>query len=80
MADGSVCGCSAYLLDDKFMYGSITDQTFKSVWEGPEREACFHYVREKLDIKECRINCRMDEVNRYLFNLVEDRIEHVNFI
>ena len=80
MANGDVYGCSAYLLDEKFMYGNINELAFKEVWEGARREENFRYVRDKLDIKHCRINCRMDEVNRYLFNLQEDQIEHVNFI
>ncbi len=80
MADGTVYGCSAYLLDKRFMYGNLTEHSFQSIWEGPEREASFHHVREGFNIKECRRNCRMDEVNRYLFNLTEGRIEHVNFI
>ena len=80
MADGAVCGCSAYLMDKRFMYGTINDRSFQSIWEGPEREASFRYVRNELNIKECRKNCRMDEVNRYLFNLREGRIDHVNFI
>ena len=80
MANGDIYGCSAYLLDEKFMYGNINELAFKEVWEGARREENFHYVRDKLDIKHCRINCRMDEVNRYLFNLQEDQIEHVNFI
>lgn len=80
MANGDVYGCSAYLLDKKFMYGNINEQSFKEVWEGKRREDNFYYVRNELDIKQCRVNCRMDEVNRYLFNLREGLVEHVNFI
>ena len=80
MADGMVSGCSAYLLQDMFMFGNINDQSFQSIWEGEKREACFDHVRHKLDIKDCRKNCRMDEINRYLSDLSEDAVEHVNFI
>ena len=80
MADGEVYGCSAYLLDKKFMYGNINEQPFQEIWEGKKREENFHYIRNTLDIKQCRVNCRMDEVNRYLFNLREGLVEHVNFI
>ncbi|WP_107328663.1 radical SAM protein [Metapseudomonas otitidis] len=80
MADGSVYGCSAYLLDKRFMYGNLNERSFQSVWEGPEREENFRYVRHQLNIKDCRKNCRMDEINRYLFSLREGNIEHMNFI
>jgi radical SAM protein with 4Fe4S-binding SPASM domain len=80
MADGEVYGCSAYLLDKKFMYGNIHEQNFQSIWEGAAREESFHFVRHALNIKDCRKNCRMDEVNRYLFNLREGKVKHVNFI
>ncbi len=80
MADGEVCVCSAYLMDSKFMIGNINKNTFKEIWEGEKRKEIFDYVRNHLDIKKCRVNCRMDEVNRYLFNIKEDLVEHVNFI
>lgn len=80
MANGDVYGCSAYLLDDRFNYGSIATRTFKQVWEGPKREANYHYVLKELDISECRKNCRMDEVNRYLWSVSDEPPAHVNFI
>ena len=37
-------------------------------------------LQNDLDLTSCRRTCRMDEANKYLFDLIEDNIPHKNFI
>lgn len=76
---GNIWSCSIYLTKDKFCLGNIYKNTFKEIWESPKRIKFHNWAAKKLDTNECRINCRMDEINRYLWEL-KHPIEHVNFI
>ena len=79
MADGELYGCSAYLQQKNFCYGNLKENTFKEVWESERRAQSIKYVREELDITNCRTNCRMDDVNEYLWRLKHPN-EHDSFI
>ena len=79
MATGDVYGCSAYLLDERFRYGNINEQTFKDIWISVKRASAIDFVEQSLDIQECRRNCRMDKVNRYLWDIKNPNL-HENFI
>lgn len=78
-AGGSVWGCSIFLGDDRFNYGNINSQAFKEIWGGNKRLAAMKDFVENFDPSKCRINCRLDEINRYLWEL-KHPTEHVNFI
>lgn len=90
MANGDVYGCSAYLTDDRFCYGNINSQTFSEIWGGEKRMRSIGHVANHLDISECRINCRMNQVNNALVEIRNSGIKaempkgevppHVNFI
>lgn len=79
MATGDLYSCSAYLLDDRFNLGNINDQSFESIWLGDKRRKNLEYVENHLDISECRLNCRLDKGNQYLWQLKNPNA-HDNFI
>ncbi|MBF0472227.1 MAG: radical SAM protein [Nitrospirae bacterium] len=76
---GNVWGCSVYLGDERFNYGNINQSTFKEIWEGSIRMSAVDFIEKELDVSHCRVNCRMDKINRYLWEL-KNHPEHVNFI
>ncbi|MBI5237210.1 MAG: radical SAM protein [Deltaproteobacteria bacterium] len=76
---GGVWACSAHLGDERFCFGNIHENTIKEIWGGEKRKKALEYAANGLDIKDCRMNCRMDEVNRYLWDL-KNPPAHVNFI
>lgn len=78
-AGGGLWACSAYLGDERFLLGNIFENTFEEIWNSPRRKQVMEFVSKELDTKECRQNCRMDEVNRYLWELTHPSA-HVNFI
>lgn len=78
-AGGNVWGCSMYLNDERFLYGNIYENTFQEIWEGERRKKSLEWVLNELDPCQCRVNCRMDEINRYLWELKHPPM-HVNFI
>jgi radical SAM protein with 4Fe4S-binding SPASM domain len=78
-AGGDVWGCSAYLTDERFRYGNIYKNTFKDIWGNEKRLNSVSWAEKELDTNQCRVNCRMDEINRYLWDL-KNPPAHVNFI
>lgn len=68
---GGVHSCINFIGDDKYIYGNIYEDIFENIWENK------HEIKPNLN--KCRNICRMDNVNRYLWELKHPS-EHVNFI
>ena len=77
MADGRVFTCSAHLLDERFCIGNLNDETFQEIWEGEKRRENWEMM-QGFDIKQCRLNCRMNGPNKYLHQLMH--APHRSFI
>jgi radical SAM protein with 4Fe4S-binding SPASM domain len=78
-AGGNVWACSMYLTKEKFCLGNIYKNNFKDIWKNKKRENLVGWAAKKLNTDKCRVNCRMDEINRYLWDLTHPSA-HVNFI
>jgi len=68
---GGVHSCINFIGDDGYEYGNIYEHTFGNIWKDK------HTITPNL--KKCRTVCRMDKVNRYLWEL-KHPIKDVNFI
>lgn len=75
---GTLWGCSGFLGNDKFNYGSISSGSFLDLWYGDKRKICQKSI-ESMSISQCRLNCRMESCNRYIWELKHPG-PHVNFI
>jgi MoaA/NifB/PqqE/SkfB family radical SAM enzyme len=76
---GCIWGCSSFLVEAGFNYGNILEQSFADIWHGEQRRKNLAWVADHLDASTCRINCRMDTINAYLWELKHPG-GHVNFI
>lgn len=77
-SNGNIYTCGPYLGNPNFCYGNIYEKLFEEIWKGETRGEILDKV-SKLDIGQCMKNCRLDEVNRYLWDL-KNPPSHVNFI
>jgi GTP 3',8-cyclase len=78
-AGANLWACSSYLGDERFNYGNLEKFGFRDIWLGEKRRTLLKWVEEDMDAGTCRINCRMDKINQYLWELKHPK-NHVNFI
>ncbi len=78
-AKGNLWPCIVFMGNEELSYGNINEESFVRIWEGERRKRVIHYF-DHMDLeKNCRELCRLDEMNKYLNELLHPG-EHVNFI
>lgn len=76
---GDFYACSVFINDEKFKVGNIYNEDMQSIMFGNLRKNSILYGERKLNIDECRLNCRMARVNEFL-EFLENKPSHINFI
>ena len=79
VTNGDIYSCGNFIGDKEFNLGNYNKKSFKEIWEGEKRKKHWKFIQTRFNVSQCRENCRMDEINRYLERL-NNPPEHVNFI
>lgn len=77
-AGGGVWTCSRHLGEDEFYCGNLLSDNIVDIF-GPARREKIALCTDRLDISACRLNCRMDPINAWLWELTHPGA-HDNFI
>jgi GTP 3',8-cyclase len=77
-AQGDIYPCNAFVGREEFIFGNIYKDSFQKIWTGARRKRVMAGIC-KTGIKDCRQACRLDEINKYLWEL-KNPGRHVNFI
>ncbi len=81
LSDGNMYSCGPYLDNKDFCYGNIHEQSIDEIVNGEKRKSILEFAAKKLDCKgECMPNCRLDAINRSLWELKNPTVKHINFI
>jgi len=81
LSDGSVYSCGPHLENDDFLYGNIMENSVLDIMNGEKRKKILEHAKTALDCKNmCMPNCRLDAINRSLWELKRPTVKHVNFI
>lgn len=76
---GNIFPCIVFMGKEDFIYGNINNDTFDEIWESDRAKKIRNIFDEKFIKMNCRKNCRLDEINKYLYEL-HHLSNHVNFI
>lgn len=78
-AEGEIYACSTFLGIKKYSLGNINKESLYDIWHSSKRKKVMNFIHNKMNAQSCREICRLDSINRYLWELKNPH-PHVNFI
>lgn len=78
-ASGNVFPCIVFMGRQEYIYGNINETPFTDFWEAGRSKKIRSSFNENFIKQNCRKNCRLDEINKYLHELKQPGM-HANFI
>jgi GTP 3',8-cyclase len=78
-ATGDVIPCNIFYENPFYTYGNINKKLFSNIWLSGKRVDKMFAIQKK-GCKDCRKGCRLNYANKYLDDIYNNSIEHVNFI
>ena len=78
-AEGDVFPCNAFAGKKEYSLGNMCKDSFDNIWKSKRRKEIIEKIYSQWDVEKCRKPCRLDEINRYLWEL-KNPSPHVNFI
>jgi hypothetical protein len=65
--------------ENEFLYGNLIESSVSEIIYGAARSLKMAAVAKDMDIENCHLNCRMEPINYYLWEL-DAPSAHANFI
>jgi len=76
---GDVFPCIVYMGKPEYVYGNIYEESFDELWNSERAKKIRDVFKGDFLKLNCRKNCRLDEINKYLHDLKNPGL-HANFI
>ncbi|MBP7653757.1 radical SAM protein [Candidatus Dependentiae bacterium] len=80
--DGEIYPCLSVFGNKIYSYGNVYSNSFKEIWNGKTRKNVIELINNDFELmnkNNCRPTCRLDNINKYLWQL-KNPDSHQNFI
>ena len=77
--DGKVMTCNYHPGKDEFTFGDLYKNTFEEIWHSEKKRAVMDNLKGDM-LKNCQNCCKPHEINKMLYFIKNEELNHVEFI